>query len=615
MSPVASRWCRIGAGAWTLAALTAGCSFSPSGDPGVEVDAGRDDAGNRIVVVRDDSLEHFAVVGAVRDGLVIEPWGALAPAAYHAGGLIAYAANTQRFTEADAATWTAVTSGPPAGTGVWVRPLVGDPVGVGLDSGDTWTYWAEGEVWLDAGATTFVVDADDTGFVELAAPGGAFTRVVNARFGVGTGTFTAATEGWHPIRLAVVEGIGASRFDVQLYPGTSTTPVPLAGPRLRARVEHLRGTVLAGWDHTVFQGLPERTISTAPLVDANFGSGAPQGLGIGPGDYWSLRWSGQFYAIAAGTYRVRVESDDGHRLYVNGERVSDEFYSGPQDRSVDVELVAGWNDLVLDHNENNGNARMRLRVTGGPEPGLTGELPASRLRPLEPRRRRLETGFDPIDYPVPDNGEAEAKVELGGLPGATVREVEVIVTVNHNRIADLELRLIHPGGNIALLRDNSDSGGNGTRALRYTPTEFADLPAAGTWTVRVTDNVTGNTGTLQDVQLAVHLAGGPEQVARTAAYTSLVRDLGDGVTALDAVRFGARVPPDGGVAVRVRTCAAAAECLAEPWSAPLTDGSGATPPGVEPRRYLQYRVELTSDGEREPELEWLEVEYRVPAAD
>ncbi|MBE7453534.1 MAG: proprotein convertase P-domain-containing protein [Kofleriaceae bacterium] len=47
-----------------------------------------------------------------------------------------------------------------------------------------------------------------------------------------------------------------------------------------------------------------------------------------------------------------------------------------------------------------------------------------------------------------------------------------------------------------------------TRAPARDPTESADLPAAGTWTVRVTDNVTGNTGTLQDVQLAVHLAGG-----------------------------------------------------------------------------------------------------------
>ncbi|MBE7453536.1 MAG: hypothetical protein HS111_33145 [Kofleriaceae bacterium] len=127
-----------GAGAWTLAALTAACSFAVGARGGVEVDAGRDDAGNRIVVVRDDSLEHFAVVGAVRDGLVIEPWGALAPAAYHAGGLIARrrqhpALHRGRRRDLDRRPQRAAAGGT---TGVaW--PLVGDPVGVGLDSGDT----------------------------------------------------------------------------------------------------------------------------------------------------------------------------------------------------------------------------------------------------------------------------------------------------------------------------------------------------------------------------------------------------------------------------------------------------------------------------------------------
>ncbi|MBE7453535.1 MAG: hypothetical protein HS111_33140 [Kofleriaceae bacterium] len=43
---------------------------------------------------------------------------------------------------------------------------------------------------------------------------------------------------------------------------------------------------------------------------------------------------------------------------------------GRADRTVDVELVARWNDLVLDHNENNGNARMRRAgAPAAPPPG------------------------------------------------------------------------------------------------------------------------------------------------------------------------------------------------------------------------------------------------------
>ena len=593
-------------------ALVAGCSFTPSGSTGDDDgDGGTDDAGNRTVLLRDDSADDFAVVGAVTDNAVIEPWGAVAPAAFHAGGLRAHAANTQRFTEPDLATWTIVTGGGANGTGLWTRPLVGDPVGVGLDSGDTWTYWAEGEVWLDAGTTTFLVDADDAGFLEIAAPGGEFTRVVNARYGIASGMYTAATAGWHAIRLAVVEGIGASRFDVQLYVGASATPEPLAGPRLRTRVDALRGMLLAGWDNSLFQGTPEHTVSDAALVDARFQNGAPVGVGIGSSDFWSLRWSGQFYVTTPGTYSLRVESDDGHRLYVGGQLVTDALFGGPVDRTVSVALVAGWNDLVLDLNENTGDASARLRVVGGPEPGLEAELPLARLRPLAPRDERLETVGDGNDLGIPDNdpnGVTRA-VRIAGLPGATVGSVDVIIGLNHPRIADLQVRLVHPGGNEVLLRNNSSDGGSGPRTLRFTTEMFDDTPAAGEWRVRVTDTQNAQSGSLTDVQLAVHMANGPEQVATTASYTSDVRDLGEGVVALDTIRLGARVPAGAAVAVRLRGCDAPEACAGEPWSAPLADGDA---PGLPPRRYLQYRLELTSDGAREPEVDSVELAYRLP---
>ncbi len=601
-------------GAVALVSVAA-CSFAPSGEVAPDDDGGVDDGGNRVLVLRDDTAADFAIVGTLADALVIEPWGALAPAAYHVGGLLAFAANDERFGEPDEATWTSVTSGSPAGAGVWTRPLVGDPIGVGLDSGDSWTYWAEGEVWLDAGDTSFLVDADDAGFIEIAPPGGDYTRVVNARLGVGSGSFTAAAAGWFPIRLAAVEGVGGSRFDVQLFVNGSMTPEPLASPRLRARVDHMRGMMLAGWDNSLLQGRPEHTLSQDPLVDADFGAGTPVGVGIGSADFWSLRWAGQFYVTTPGTYRLDVEADDGHRLYVGSYLVSDLLVGSNASRMIDVDLGGGWNDVVLDLNENTGNARARLRVVSGPEPGLDRELPASRLRPLEPRGERLETGADATDRPAADNdpaGGAVSAVAVGGFVGATVTSVDVMVGVNHSRIGDLQIRLVHPGGNEVLLRNNSDAGGSGSRTLRFTTESFDGTPASGAWRLRVTDTVQGNAGTLTDYQLAVHMGGGPEQVARVASYTSLVRDLGADVTAIDALRFAARLPAGAGVAVRLRACDAPEQCATAPWSEPLTEGGGAAP-GLPPSRYVQYRVELTSDGERDPELDWLELSYRIPA--
>jgi hypothetical protein len=161
-----------------------------------------------------------------------------------------------------------------------------------------------------------------------------------------------------------------------------------------------------------------------------------------------------------------------------------------------------------------------------------------------------------------------------------------------------------------LLRDNSGVGGNGNRSLRFTTDAFLDTAAAGDWRVRVSDTVAGTGGTLTDVQLAIHLANGPDQVARSAAFTSLVHDLGN-VVAIDRVRFGGRAPTPDGIAVRLRGCDAPEQCAAAPWSEPIIDGAGA-PAAVEVKRYLQYRVELTSDGEREAELDWVEIDYRVP---
>ena len=592
--------------------LGAGCGFNPSGDRPDDGGTVDDDGGLVAVTLRHDSVDDFSVAGTIAEELVIEPWGALAPAAYHAGALRAHAANTQRFTEAADATWAQVIDGAPAGTGFMSRSIAGDPPGVGLDSGDTWTFWAEGDIWLDAGTTTFVVDADDQGFIEIAPPGGELTRVVNARLGIGTGMFTAAASGWHPIRLALQEGFGSSDLDIDLYPNGAVLAEPLSPARLRTRVDGLRGSVLAAWDGAFLTGAPNRTLATAALVDATFGTSVPGDLGIGSTDQWSLRWSAQFYALVPGTYPVRVQSDDGHRLYVNGALVSSMFEGTTADVTVDATLVAGWNDLVLDHNELTGDASMRLRVTGGPEPGLVDELPASRLRPLEPRNERVETAGSGTDVPIPDtagNTGAASPVTIGGLTGATVAGIDVVVGINHGRFADLEVRLVHPGGNEVLLRDNSAEGGNGNRSLRFSTAAFDDTQAAGMWHVRVIDTVPGTGGTITDVQLAVHLANGPDQVARSAAYTSLVQDLGS-VAAIDEVRFAGRSAVPDGIAVRLRTCDAPEQCAAAPWGAAVTASGGA--PDVEVKRYLQYRVELTSDGEREAEVDWIEIDYRVP---
>lgn len=605
--------CRIAA---LLASTAAACGFNPQGGAPDGGGTG-DDGGNLTRTLRDDAEADFRVEGVETEALVIEPWGALAPIAYHAGGLRAHAANVQLFTEVLDTQWATLAAATPAGTGFMTRSLSGDPPGVGLDSGDSWTYWAEGEIWLDAGTTDFVIEADDQGFLEIATPGDDFVRVANARQGVGTGEYTASAAGWYPVRLAMIEGIGASRFTITLYPDGVALGQALSPDRLRTRVDAMRGMVLAAWDGVWLSEGFQRTLATAPLLDADFGNGRPGDLGLTSDDYWSARWSGQFYAQVAGEYRLRLDSDDGHRLYVNGAVVSDRLADvAPGNLEVDVALIAGWNDLVLDLSEYTGRAGMELEVVSGPEAGLQDELPPARLRPLEPRTERVDTAGDGDDVSIPDNNPVgiSKPVPVGALTGSTVAGVDVVVGISHSRVQDLDLFLVHPGGDEVRLRDNSDDGGSGARTWRYRTDEFDDTPAGGIWHVRLADTVNGNSGSITDVRLAVHHHNGPDQLARSASFTSLVRDLGAGVVALDAVRVGGHSPTPEGIVVRLRGCDAPEQCAAESWSEPLVgvlDAAGAVP-GVPPRRYLQYRVELTSNGEREPEVDWIEVSYRVP---
>ena len=598
--------------AWLSLALAA-CAFEPAGAPGGGDDDAGVDAGGARTTLRDDLAADFAGPGTRLEDAVIEPWGSLAPAAYHVGGLLARLDNASRFDDLTAATWADVVAGAVDGTGFALPRLERAPVGVGLGDPEGWTYWLEGELWLEAGEHQLWLRADDAGFVELAAPGTtAFTRVTSARyFAEGRAPYLAARAGWYPVRIAMSQHGGDAVLDLRVQGPAEREPQVIAPARLRARVDGLRGTELAGWDGSQLYGVAQRTLYQADLVTLDVGGGVPPDLGIGEADYWSVRWSGQFYVTHPGTYRFRIDSDDGQRLYLGGGRRIEAIGGGPADRTVDVELAAGWTDLVLDHSESTGSARARLRVVASPDPELGELLPRARLRPVVPRGEQVTTAVEPTDAAIADDGvvAAESKLELALADDAVVTSIDVGVSVDHPRVADLEVRLVHPDGSTTLLRDNDGAGGNGARTWRFTSEAFDGKPARGTYRVRVLDTASGQSGRLTDFALAVHHRGGPPVIAPGAAWTSAVRDLGDGVRAIDRVRFGARIPAGAGVQVRLRACDLPDRCADEPWSIPVTTAAGAAP-RVTPRRYLQYRIELASDGEREPELDWIEIDYR-----
>lgn len=128
------------------------------------------------------------------------------------------------------------------------------------------------------------------------------------------------------------------------------------------------------------------TRSDAP-IDFNWGSGAPGASGINA-DNFSIRWNGYIRATQTGAYRFQTESDDGVRLYINGNLVIDRWnnHSATTDTTTDINLVAGNTySIALEFYENTGEAVIRLRwrlpgastyvaIPGGPLPTMGAGL-------------------------------------------------------------------------------------------------------------------------------------------------------------------------------------------------------------------------------------------------
>ncbi|HVZ72294.1 MAG TPA: PA14 domain-containing protein [Polyangia bacterium] len=119
---------------------------------------------------------------------------------------------------------------------------------------------------------------------------------------------------------------------------------------------------------------------TDPWINFNWGGGAPMGLNV---DNFSIRWRGKITARFSDTYTFYSGSDDGERLYVNGQLLIDRYVrhaSVPEDVSKTIALTAGQpTDIVFEYFENGGDANVYLSWQSAHEPKAV--VPTSALSP------------------------------------------------------------------------------------------------------------------------------------------------------------------------------------------------------------------------------------------
>ena len=112
-------------------------------------------------------------------------------------------------------------------------------------------------------------------------------------------------------------------------------------------------------------------------IAQNWGTGSP-GFSI-DADSFSVRWTGQIEPQFSETYTFRLQSDEGVRLWVDGELLIDDWTAhSVRTRTATAALVAGqFYDIRVDYFEGNGAAQANLSWSSTSQPLQT--VPTSRL--------------------------------------------------------------------------------------------------------------------------------------------------------------------------------------------------------------------------------------------
>src|SRR5262249_1996671 len=96
-----------------------------------------------------------------------------------------------------------------------------------------------------------------------------------------------------------------------------------------------------------------------PQIDFDWGEGSPDPLL--PKDFFSIRWTGWLKAPKVGKYALRLEADDGARLWLDGRLLIDRWQGGvPKSREVEADLGDGPHELRVEYVEVGGAASVRL---------------------------------------------------------------------------------------------------------------------------------------------------------------------------------------------------------------------------------------------------------------
>ncbi len=179
------------------------------------------------------------------------------------------------------------------------------------------------------------------------------------------------------------------------------------------------------------EGVPA-LVRTDERVDFEWGDGSY--VDGGPTDHFSARWTGIYVPTSSDDYRFYVSTDDGARLYINDERVIDDWQRHAETlNTYTAHLEAGKAYRIrLEYFENVGTATARFGVVSAVQP-----LGANTRAVVEMADAVvLCIGFDP-------STEGEGADRTFRLPAGQDALIQQIAAINKNVIV-----VLTAGGNV-----------------------------------------------------------------------------------------------------------------------------------------------------------------------
>ncbi|HEY3715459.1 MAG TPA: glycoside hydrolase family 3 C-terminal domain-containing protein [Jatrophihabitantaceae bacterium] len=171
-----------------------------------------------------------------------------------------------------------------------------------------------------------------------------------------------------------VQGLYARGLDVTYTQGSTGNGAPPPIPA--SAFGNLSGEYFANQD---LSGTPALTRSDAQ-IDFDWGQGAPA-AGL-PVDHYSARWTGTLTAPTTGDYTLGLTSDDGSRLFVDGQLVIDNWRDqAANTETAVVHLVAGEaHEIKVEYYESGGDASVSLGWTapGAQDPAIVAAVAAAK---------------------------------------------------------------------------------------------------------------------------------------------------------------------------------------------------------------------------------------------